>query len=162
MGGTTTTLKLPYPTGTDRVMDGDNAMQALAERVEARMPWGCLGYAENASNIDVVNAQVLIQVTGVVVGAGRRILVQSFFPFWVGSVVTNVGSAINEDGVGLSSAYWNVHASGNGTLVDFRVITPTAGTHTYTLTATGAWHLNAQTTNPASLMIQDIGSVSLT
>lgn len=28
---------MPYPVGTDRVMDGDNAMQALAERVDTRM-----------------------------------------------------------------------------------------------------------------------------
>lgn len=35
MGGTTPIMALPYPTGTDRVADGDNAIQALAERVEA-------------------------------------------------------------------------------------------------------------------------------
>jgi hypothetical protein len=35
MGSTTTSLALPYPVGTDRVMDGDNAMQALAERLDA-------------------------------------------------------------------------------------------------------------------------------
>lgn len=33
MAGTTTN-GLPYPTGTDRVMDGDNAIQALAEEVD--------------------------------------------------------------------------------------------------------------------------------
>lgn len=32
---TTPTYAIPYPIGTDRVMDGDNAMQAIAERVEA-------------------------------------------------------------------------------------------------------------------------------
>jgi len=34
MGGTTTPLAFPYPTGTDRVADGDNAIQALAEKVD--------------------------------------------------------------------------------------------------------------------------------
>lgn len=34
MGGTTTPVALPYPTGTDRVADGDNAIQALAEAVD--------------------------------------------------------------------------------------------------------------------------------
>lgn len=34
MGSQTTTWALPFPVGTDRVMDGDNAMQALAERVD--------------------------------------------------------------------------------------------------------------------------------
>ena len=33
MGGTTSPLTFPYPTGTDRVADGDNAIQALAERL---------------------------------------------------------------------------------------------------------------------------------
>lgn len=28
---------IPYPIGTDRVMDGDNAMQAIAERVTTRL-----------------------------------------------------------------------------------------------------------------------------
>jgi hypothetical protein len=35
MGSTTPKFAIPYPVGTDRVMDGDNAMQAIAERVEA-------------------------------------------------------------------------------------------------------------------------------
>lgn len=34
MGSTTTKYAFPYPIGTDRVMDGDNAIQALAQRVE--------------------------------------------------------------------------------------------------------------------------------
>jgi len=34
MGGTTSPYGFPYPTGTDRVMDGDNAIQALAEAVD--------------------------------------------------------------------------------------------------------------------------------
>src|SRR5262245_7444184 len=37
MGSTTPVLALPYPVGTDRVMDGDNAIQALAEAVEAKL-----------------------------------------------------------------------------------------------------------------------------
>lgn len=32
--GSTTTRGYPYPVGTDRVMDGDNAMQSLAEAVD--------------------------------------------------------------------------------------------------------------------------------
>jgi hypothetical protein len=34
--GSNTTNGLPYPVGTDRIMDGDNAMQALAEAVDAK------------------------------------------------------------------------------------------------------------------------------
>jgi microcystin-dependent protein len=35
MGSTTPVYAFPYPVGTDRVRDGDNAIEALAERVEA-------------------------------------------------------------------------------------------------------------------------------
>lgn len=34
MGSTTPVFAFPYPVGTDRVMDGDNAIQALAEKIE--------------------------------------------------------------------------------------------------------------------------------
>lgn len=34
MAGVTSPLNFPYPTGTDRVADGDNAIQALAEAVD--------------------------------------------------------------------------------------------------------------------------------
>ena len=37
MGGTTAKYGFPYPSGTDRLMDGDNAIQALAEKVEATL-----------------------------------------------------------------------------------------------------------------------------
>lgn len=32
--GTTARLAIPYPAGTDRVMDGDNAMQTIAETLD--------------------------------------------------------------------------------------------------------------------------------
>ena len=35
MGGITPVWAIPYPTGTDRVADGDNAMEALAAKVDA-------------------------------------------------------------------------------------------------------------------------------
>jgi hypothetical protein len=44
MGGTTPKYGLPYPTGTDRVADGDNAMQALAEKIDDTLaPTGTAG-----------------------------------------------------------------------------------------------------------------------
>jgi hypothetical protein len=35
----TTTGGLPYPVGTDKIVDGDDAIKALAEAVDARVPW---------------------------------------------------------------------------------------------------------------------------
>lgn len=43
-------LKIPYPLGTDRVMDGDNAMQAIAERVDLVMGAGATGSVSAAPN----------------------------------------------------------------------------------------------------------------
>jgi hypothetical protein len=37
MGGTTPAHALPYPTGSDRVTDGDNAIQALAVKLDAEL-----------------------------------------------------------------------------------------------------------------------------
>jgi hypothetical protein len=34
----TTTKGIPYPEGTDRVMDGDDAMKAIAQKVDALLP----------------------------------------------------------------------------------------------------------------------------
>ena len=35
MAGATSRYQFPYPTGTDRVADGDNAIQALAQQMES-------------------------------------------------------------------------------------------------------------------------------
>lgn len=61
MGSATTTFAVPYPVGTDRVMDGDNAMQAMAERLDL-----LLGGAGGASSGTMpVNAPGIWQaVTG--------------------------------------------------------------------------------------------------
>jgi hypothetical protein len=37
MGGTTPTHGLPYPTGSDRVAEGDNAIQALAVKLDSEL-----------------------------------------------------------------------------------------------------------------------------
>lgn len=51
MAGTTAKFALPYPTGTDRVMDGDNAMQALAEKIDA-----IIGNPRSATTTKTVSA----------------------------------------------------------------------------------------------------------
>lgn len=37
MAGVTPTYGWPYPTGTDKVVDGDNAIEALARAIETRL-----------------------------------------------------------------------------------------------------------------------------
>lgn len=61
MGGITPApWSLPYPTGTDRVMDGDNAIQALAEKVAAQ--WGRMATGAVTVNT-VANSNVSFTVT---------------------------------------------------------------------------------------------------
>jgi hypothetical protein len=76
----TPALAIPYPIGTDRVMDGDNAMQAMAERVEALMlgkVGACLldrvgpATALTQSPIDVFGAPIAIATV-----TGRRYLME--------------------------------------------------------------------------------------
>jgi hypothetical protein len=50
MPSSTPKYQLPYPLGTDRVADGDNAIQALAERVEAITPSVRYGVTTMATN----------------------------------------------------------------------------------------------------------------
>ena len=57
MAGTTPKYGFPYPTGTDRVMDGDNAIQALAESVEGQIgkaKWGAATVTTDASGNAVI------------------------------------------------------------------------------------------------------------
>ena len=66
-----TTGKLPYPTGTDKVRDGDNAMQALAEAADNVTAW----FAR--PNNDSVPPNTWGNVTGggVVMPAGRYLVI---------------------------------------------------------------------------------------
>lgn len=63
--GSQTASGYPYPTGTDRVMDGDDAIKALAEAVEARL-------RVSAAGLVVVNVNAAINgSTAVTFPVGR-------------------------------------------------------------------------------------------
>jgi hypothetical protein len=81
MAGATPKYALPYPTGTDRVMDGDNAIQALAERVEANvltgpwigLPFGAAGWSNYGSTYQVGQYRFCgdgVELRGVLNGPG--------------------------------------------------------------------------------------------
>lgn len=59
MGGTTPIQGYPFPTGTDRVRDGDNAIEALARAVDTNMgdalgAYGCVGLDANQGPVATV------------------------------------------------------------------------------------------------------------
>lgn len=89
--GSTTTHGLPYPVGTDRVMDGDNAMQALAEAVDAHLygggsaPAGAPGLWQDATGTVVCTDASLAAQAGSSVGVARYMK--------IGRTVTFAGNA---------------------------------------------------------------------
>lgn len=52
MTGTTARLKIPYPQGTDRVMDGDNAMQTIAETLDGQ----AVGFVASSAGLVIPTA----------------------------------------------------------------------------------------------------------
>ena len=71
MPSTTPAMGLPYPLGTDPVADGDDAIKALAERVEAVYPRG-----RRASNVggtyNGLGPATIVDVAAVPTLTGRR------------------------------------------------------------------------------------------
>lgn len=141
---------------------------------EARLdtlPRGWLGYAEVTAAQTLTNTAVETDMTGltvtVTVGTNRRIRIsaQGVLSRTVADGVT-VGR-IKEGGTELNR--WAQHSPSATTEFDnatgAAVLTPTAGSHTYKLTlqrfsGTGNVTLNAAATNPAFILVEDIGAAS--
>lgn len=170
MGSQTTGLLLPYPVGTDRVMDGDNAIQALAERIEARMPWGWLAYTETTVDSgNISNTEIGIGLNLVVtVPAGRRVKlstmvsIQSTVAGDLPQIRIKEGTTVLQAGTGRLGG-----VSQREQLLVTALISPAAGTHTYSLAAirvggTGVLNLKATTTETNWFMAEDVGPASLT
>jgi hypothetical protein len=169
MPANTPVYGFPYPTGTDRVMDGDNAIGALALAVEveltARMA-RVLGYGQAIANQGPFTAAVAL--TGLSVGpitlpAGRRIRV-SVHSNWLASTAGNISRVrIRDNGA-------NVHLAGIPVPVPAQltalhtaaILSPAAGAHTFDCTGelisgTGSVTLGAAASYPAWLLVEDIG-----
>lgn len=66
--GTTPQWAIPYPEGSDRVMDGDNAMQAIAEAVDTILTPHKASPATVVSGADYTLTTTLALITGTVIG----------------------------------------------------------------------------------------------
>lgn len=167
MAGTTPLYALPYPTGTDRVMDGDNAMEALARAVENMRR--LLGYGMATANQAGISSEA--DLTGlsatVSVAAGRIIKVSAHV--WICSTVANdVGRVTLRDGatsIGLATLPALPVSPSTGPTSDPFVIlvNPTAGPHTYKatltrMTGTGTLTSQASAGTPAVLLVEDMGA----
>jgi hypothetical protein len=169
MGGTTPVTSIPYPTGTDRVADGDNAIQALAERIEARYPRGIVGWlAKTDSQAGIPDAGA--NITGLQFNAqmyaGRLYRLE-----WSGTVfqVTSNGRPqcrILMDGVECANWVEDVVGNNYASFLVSRLIQVTTGSHQITAQASA---FSAQTINivgsvpnPSIIRCEDMGPWPLT
>lgn len=101
--GSTTVDGLPYPVGTDRVMDGDDAMKALAEALTGRSARVATGSGSITGAANVVRALAITFPVGrftappVVIVAIRGGVATGTPPFsaWTGAAVTTSGATLN-------------------------------------------------------------------
>jgi hypothetical protein len=167
MPASTPIYGLPYPLGTDRVMDGDNAIGALAAAVEQLIATGprLLGYAEVLAPGAPVTAAVPIPglSVSVTLPAGRRIRVTAHVNYTASQDNNVVRQRLRVDGVNSQLSadtvmrYTQVH-----TVVSIGVFTPAAGAHTFDVTCqmaygTGTVNQNGSADAPAFIMVEDIG-----
>jgi len=129
MGGTTPKALLPYPTGTDRVADGDNAIQALATALDST------AYATSAPVTAGPN---------VVAGAGgafrRGLMVVLALEGWTTSAALVPAATLCTLPVGFrpTSPFRFLFINGNNSTFGFGVVNPTGAVLTATAIASGA------------------------
>lgn len=169
MGSTTPVLKLPYPVGTDRVMDGDNAMQALAERIEARLPYGHLGSAVkvgNSAGISTTLTDVAGLSVNVTVPAGRRIRVTAYVLWQMVTANGQINLRLAEDTTWIQSHLQDANANQFVGSTFSTIREPAAGAHTYKVAAatTPGSTVTVHSTAPVAsqIVVEDIGPVVVT
>lgn len=128
------------------------------------MPGGVLGYAQVTANQTGITT--VVDLTGltvtVTVGSARRIQITGIALFQDGTIDTQVIMSIQEGATVLTqSAIDQGLAASNQTLNPMVILSPTAGVHTYKLTAqasAGTVQMTAAATTPAFILVQDIGT----
>ena len=133
MGSQTPTLALPYPVGTDLIADGDNAIQALAERVELFL----------TRTVDVSTADVNLSTgSALIPGLSRSITVPGASAVYAIQAIVDSefsggtiwGLTVLVDGATMGAGATFNNASGRlGQTKLWRVTNLTAATHTVAL-----------------------------
>ena len=161
MAGTTTKLLLPYPTDTDLVTEGDEAIQALADRIEARLPWGWLAYAQVTANQTLgVGGDLTSLTVTLTLSASRRIRITGQTLVTASGTGNAAAIYIREGSTDLANVTTPVT---NAWSTGFSIAThqsPSAGSHTYKLSYAftgGTGTMNASAGAPAFISVEDIG-----
>ena len=175
---TTPVYALPYPVGTDLIMNGDDAIKALAQRVEAVLasrPAGWLaGLRTTVDSATLGNATYMTPAAAApVIPANRRILVVACVHFQtntanagltftikrypvVGGVagapvaLANAVSHMTNTQTGYPSAGWAMHY----------VDTPPAGQYAYALEAGGHLANSGYVLAGSALDVIDLGALT--
>jgi len=93
----------PYPVGTDRVADGDNAMQALAEKVDSQLGYGICsgdaiipapGTAGASASVSVTFPVGLFTQPPKVVGSVAAAVPSAFYGVTVSTITTAAGTTL--------------------------------------------------------------------
>lgn len=146
-----------YETDTDKLLTYDGATWNLPKNVAG----GTLGYAQVVADQTGIGTSVT-DLTGlsvpVTVGAGRRLRIWGQ-ALWSSS--NEVNARVQEGGTSLGRIIQNTPGAA-GHLKGFVIVTPSAGAHTYKLTANsnvGTVDMLAGADYPASVLVEDIGGV---
>jgi hypothetical protein len=147
-----------------RKLTTDATPAAVQARISAA---GVLGYAEVTANQATITSEV--DLTGltstVTVGTSRRIQITAVIRFGVTNANNNALLRIKESTTVLQIGDQEsprTSATANHTIMTSRILTPSAGPHTYKLSlemnaGTGSISMIAGTTNPAFILVEDIG-----
>jgi len=163
MAGSTPVTAIPYPTDTDLVTQGDEAMQAIAERIEARYPRGFLGRVMSTTTQAVGSGGAAI--TGLTIT--KTLYTDRLYRMeWSGQLQMAVaGMAILRLMVDGSPAKdWSEDLTVNafmGFLVSMTFAPASTGTHTvscYGIASAGAsFSVSASSANPNTFTLEDVG-----
>lgn len=136
---------------------------AITAANHIKFPGGWIGYAEvTATQTNLESGVDLTSLTvAVTVGASRRIRIVAKAAFQTSVGGDTARLDIKEGGTILGSAQQLIQSS-NYFFDASVILTPSTGAHTYKLTATrslgtGVLTLNAASTNPAYILVEDIG-----
>lgn len=143
----------------------------LTEAHVDSLPAGWLGYVEKTADQTGISSEVDISslTVTVTVNANRRLYLSAFVNAGGSTLDARIAVWIKEGATQLQGAVASVPiADASLTTMTFTpaaVLTPSAGVHTYKITAarisgTGTFNIQASSTSPVFLLVRDIGPAS--
>lgn len=166
MPSSTPVMGLPYPLGTDPVADGDDAIKALAERIEHRYARGMIDRKVITTTTPAIGT-VLTDVAGLNITAtlfaGRWYRLSTRGLVQMQTAAGRVSVVLNGDGATLNDWVEDIVANNYAPFNLQHEFQATAGAHTYKvqgLTTAGTTIVFAASTRNMTHILEDIGPVT--